>query len=321
MRPVYRFLSVALLFGVLILSGVLTAGCLKESTLMVTGMNVGAQQINPSQVTLNVTTEIENLQGFGSGTPRLQLRAFNTETGLLETERTDTLRGIGWGSARTAMQNIDLPRKGSYRLVATVYEGEKRKAQGEITVYNLERLIPDSQQSGLVIGDIDFIAKKVSGDSVDIQTDLYIGNDDQSPSGPFDVEVKAKEMDAHLVADKQTVHVENIDPEKIIIASVLLTVPDQYNYVMEVLVWKNGTIIKRGEGTVQLRPGTTLPAGGQFVTRKIETSRFVAGEGSALPGVVSYPQMGPSTPGFSAPLAAIALAAVGGIALASRRRR
>jgi hypothetical protein len=318
MKSVFRYSGLALVIGGLMLSGVLTGGCLKESILTVKGMSVGAETVDPARVTLNVTTEIENFEGFGSGTPTLQLRAFNTETGILETERTDTLAGIGWGGTRTAMQTIILPRKGSYRLIATVYEGEKRKAQGEITVYNLDRLIPDSQQSGLVIGDIDFIARKVSGDSVEIQTDLYIGNDDPGPSGPFDVEVKAKELDAHLVADKKTVHIENVDPEKIYVASVRLTVPDQYNYVMEVLVWRNGTIIKRGEGTVQLRPGTTLPAGDQFVTKMIETSKFVAEESLASPG--AYP-MPTRTPGFSAPLGILALAAAGGVAMVWRRRK
>ena len=321
MTSAYCGLGAAFLSGVLIFSAVFAGGCLKESMLGVQGMNVGAQQVSPSVVTLNVTTEIVNFQGFGSGTPRLQLRAFSTETGLLETERTDTIGGIGWGGAVTVNQNIDLPRKGSYRLVATVYEGEKRKAQGEITVYNLERMIPDSQASGLVIGDIDFIVQGVRGDSVDIQTDLYFGNDDPGPSGPFDVEVKAKEMDAHLVADKQTVHVENVDPEKIVVTSVRLSVPDQYNYIVEVLVWKNGTIIRRGEGTVQLRPGATLPAGDQFVTKKIETSKFVAKEGTPLSYAASNSPTVARTPGFSGLLALAALAGCGAVALSQRRRR
>jgi hypothetical protein len=169
-----------------------------------------------------------------------------------------------------------------------------------------------------MIEEIDFIAKRVGGDTVDIQTDLYIGNDDPAPSGPFDVEVKAKEMDAHLVADKKTIHVDSVDTEKIIVASVLLTVPDQYNYIMEVLLWKNGTIIKRGEGAVQLRPDKVISSGDQFITKKIETSRFVA-EQSLTPATdFPYPTR---TPGFSASFAIIALAITGAIALARRGRR
>jgi hypothetical protein len=321
MKPVNRFLMFTVVSGAIILCSILAAGCLKESSLSIQGINVGAQSVSSPEVTLNVSTEIENFRGFGAGTTTLNLRAFNTETGLIENERTDTLNGIGWGGSRTVFQTIVLPRKGSYRLVATVFEGDKRKAQGEITVYNLERLTPDDQKTGLSIEDIDFIVKNVSGGSVNIQCDLYFSNNDIRPSGPFDVEVKAKEMDAHLVADKQIVPVANVDPEKIMVVPVHLTVPDQYNYVMEVLVWKNETIIRRGEGTVQLRPGTTIPAGDQFVTKKIETSKFISDQGSVMAASLPYAPVPTRAPGFGASAALVALVAFGIYAIGQRRKK
>jgi PGF-CTERM protein len=206
--------------------------------------------------------------------------------------------------------------------VATVFEGDKRKAQREKTIYNLERLTPDDQKSGLSIEDIDFIVRNVSGDSVTIQSDLYISNNGLKPSGPFDIEVKAKEMDAHIVAAKQTVPVANIDPEKILVVPVRLTVPDQYNYVMEVLVWKNETIIKRMEGTVQLRPGTTIPDGDQFVTKKIETSKFISSQstvsgGAALP----YSPVPSQAPGFGVSVALVAMVTAGAYIIGQRRQK
>jgi len=321
MKPLNRILVLTAITGALILCSVLGSGCLKESSLTIKGINVGAQQVSSPEVTLNVSTEIENSRGFGSGITTLNLRAFNTETGLIENERTDILDGIGWGGSHTVFQTMSLPRKGSYRLVATVFEGDKRKAQGEKTVYNLERLTPDNQKSGLSVEDIDFIVRNVSGDSVTIQSDLYISNNDIRPSGPFDIEVKAKEMDAHLVAAKQTVPVANIDPEKILVVPVRLTVPDQYNYVMEVLVWKNETIIKRVEGTVQLRPGTTIPGGDQFVTKKIETSKFVADQSSVSGAARPYSPIPSQAPGFGVSVALVAMATFGAYIIGQRRQK
>jgi hypothetical protein len=317
MKSMYRFSLVTLTLSALLVSSIFTAGCLRESQLFVQGINVGAEQVGASHVRLNITTDIQNMQGIGLGTPKVQLRAFNTETGLIETQRIDPVPGIGWGGALTVSQSIELPRKGSYRLIATVFEGDKRKGQGEITIYNLERLTPDTQQSGLMIEDIDFIAKKVSGNSAVIQTDIYLANGDRLPSGPFEVEVKAKETDAHLVADKQRTTIANVDPEKIVVATVLLTVPDQYNYIVEVLIWKNGTIIKRGEGSVQLRPGVQVSAGSQFVTKKIETSKFVSGDGPVAASPYPTPVM--KSPGFSVPLIVCALAAIASLVIWTRR--
>ena len=321
MKPANRFLVFALVSGALILCSIFASGCLKESSLSVQGINVGARNVTSPEVTLNVSTEIVNYMGFGSGATTINLRAFNIETGLIENERTDTINGIGWGGSRTVFQTMTLPRKGSYRLVATVFEGDKRKAQGEITIYNLERLTPDDQKSGLSIEDIDFIVKGVSGGSVNIQSDLYFSNNDVRPSGPFTVEVKAKEMDAHLVADKQAVPVANVDPEKIVVVPVRLTVPDQYNYVMEILVWKNDTIIKRGEGTVQLRPGTKIAAGDQFVTKQIETSKFISDQGSVTDSSRPYSPVPTRAPGFGATIALIAIAAAGACVIGQRRQK
>ena len=186
-----------------------------------------------------------------------------------------------------------------------------------MTVYNLERLTPDIQETGLSISDIDFLVRKVTGDRAEIQTDVYFTNDNRAASGEFDIEVKAKEEDAQLLADKQKAHVESIQPDATRVSSVTLSVPDQYNYVVEVLVWKNETIVKRGEGNVRLRPGVQVAKDTQFVTKQIETSKFVQASGSAYAG---GPAPVPTTksPGFAAPLVLIAL---GSLALLAHTRR
>jgi MYXO-CTERM domain-containing protein len=103
-------------------------------------------------------------------------------------------------------------------------------------------------------------------------------------------------------------------PETTTIRGVELSVPDQYNYVVEVLLWRDQVIMKRGEGTVLLRPGSTLAAGEYFVTKSIETSKFVAETPlSQRPVEMATPK---AQPGFET---AAALAGVGA-ALALRRR-
>jgi len=305
---------ILLCLGILIIS----AGCLKESSVAVTGITVGAQKVTGAEVTLNVTSDIQNTYGVSSGIARVQLRAYDTESGLVVAERFDDAGFLGVRGSGSVSQTIDLPRKGSYRLVSSVYENGQRKGTGEITVYNLERLTPDIQETGLSISDIDFLVKKVAGERAEIQTDIYFTNDNRAPSGTFDVEVKAKEEDAKLLADKQKTHVESIQPDATRVSSVTLSVPDQYNYVVEVLVWKNDTIVKRGEGNVRLRPGTQVAKDTLFVTKQIETSKFVQNSGSSPVSPVPQPYATKS-PGFSPPLVIIALGAL--VMLAYVRRR
>lgn len=298
---------------------VLTAGCLKDSSVTVTGITVGAENVTGADVTLDVTTDIQNTYGVSAGISRVQLKAYDTGSGLLTAENTSDAGFLGVRGSGSVTQAIVLPRKGSYRLVSTVYENGQRKGQGEITVYNLERLTPDNQQTGLSISDIDFLVRKVTGDRVDIQTDVYFTNDDRAESGPFEIEVKAKEEDARLLADKKRIAVESIQPGATKVPGVTLSVPDQYNYVVEVLVWKNDTIVKRGEGNVRLRPGMQVAKDTQFVTKQIETSKFVQGSGSAVSSPQPYPTPTRS-PGFEMPMVFISLGSLALIVYLRRRR-
>ncbi len=297
-----------------------SAGCLKESSVAITGINVGAEKITGSQVSLNVTTDVENTYGISSGISRVQLKAYDTETGLVVSDTACDAGFLGIRGAGSVSQTIELPRKGSFRLESTVFENGQRKGRGEITVYNLERLTPDNQEAGLLISDIDFMVKSVSGERAAIQTDIYFTNENPAPNGPFDIEVKAKETDAHLLADKQLTRIESIKPEATSVASVTLSVPDQYNYVVEVLVWKNGAIVKRGDGIVQLRPGTMVNKNTQFVTKKIETSKFVTGSPQPSAGAIPVPYSTPRQPGFTGPLALIAIGSLAAVFIARRNR-
>ncbi|MDD1664691.1 MAG: PGF-CTERM sorting domain-containing protein [Methanomicrobiales archaeon] len=314
MHPVLSGKPIFLVILILLSGSILVTGCLKESRLAVTGMDVKADSIASSSVRLNVTSSVTSQSGFGSGDLTFVLEAYDTDTGLVAAERADKTGGLGKGQTARASQTIDLPRSGSYRLVVTIFEGQMQKTQGELTVRNLERLPTDRDRAGVEIQDIDFIVKGVSNGRAIIVSDIYFTNEGRDPSGAYDVEVRAREMDAHLIADKQWTRIDSVKPDATVIKGVELSVPDQYNYVVEVLLWQDQVIMKRGEGTVLLRPGSTLAGGEYFVTKKIETSQFIPE--TPLPTQPPYAAMGARAPGFGI---VAALAGLGG-ALFMRRR-
>lgn len=293
------------------------AGCLKEGRLAVQDMIIKADQITASYVTLNVTSAIQNTGGVASEPLEVRLQAFNTESRLLETETVTTIPGIDWGGTKAVSQSITLPRSGSYRLIVTVFRNDRFKGQGEIQVSNLEQLVPDTQQSGLIIDDMDFIVKNVAGGLATIQTDVYVANGGKTPSGPIIVEVKATELNAGLTADKQQAALDNIDPEKMKVASVPVAVPDQYNYIVETLIWRDGTVVKRSQGIVRLRPEILISNDTKIVTSNIETSKFVASDNRMATSPYNVPVT--KSPGFDTPAALGMLGAVGGYLIIMRR--
>ncbi len=284
---------------------VCSAGCLKESRIAVTDMVVAPESVTAGQAVLNVSTSIENIFGFGADRARVLLQAFDTDTGLLVYESTRDVGVIGRGETVIVPCEMLLPRTGSYRIVAKVFEGRRQKAEGEITVSSLETLPTDSARTGVGVTGMDFIVREVTQGQAVIEADVYLTSLGAEPNPPLAVEVKAREADARLVADRQWTTVEEIQPGATVMRSVTLSIPDQYNYDVEVTLWRGDVIVERGLGHIFLAPGRTVDEGEDFVTKKIETGRFISSHPTATP-----PAAGPvraATPGFEALIAITAL--------------
>jgi hypothetical protein len=307
--------------SIILICCILSAGCIKEGRYYVQDSSIRADRVTASYVTLNVTSTIQNSGGVGSGPLDVRLRAFSADSRLLEAETVTTVPAIGWGASREVSQAVTLPREGSYRLVVAVNPDSTYRGQSEIQVNNLDRLVPDIQQSGLVIDGLDFIVRDTSGNAATIQTDVYVANGGRTGSGPVIVEVKAKELNAGLTADKQQVTLENIDPEKMMMASVPVRVPDQYNYLIEVLIWRDGAVVKRGEGIVRLRPETVVSNDTKIITNRVETAKFVVGQDQMAVSPYSGGIPVTKSPGFGSFAAISSLAALGGLFIIVKRRR
>ena len=265
-----------------LLAFTLSSGCLRsfeeESRLRITNMDISAKEVKSAFVDIDVTTYVENFHGDSSKNTSLLLKAFSTRTGLLEVQTQDDIGIINKGDTVTITQSLKLQKEGGYRIVAVLFEEDKRKNTGEITIYSLENLPADVQDIGIEVAGMDFLVREVDGGRVVIQTDLYLTNEGTAASGDYQMLIKAREMDARLLADKEWMQTGSIKPETTVIRSLNLTVPNHYNYVVEVLIWSNDTIVKRGEDYVQLKPQMTIDVGTQIETKHIETSDFIVPE-------------------------------------------
>ncbi len=306
----------------ILLASTLSSGCLRsfeeESRLRITNMDISAKEVKSAFVDLDVTTYVENFYGDSSKNTSLLLKAFSTKTGLLEVQTQDDIGIIDKGDTVTITQSLKLQKEGGYRIVAVLFEEDKRRNTGEITIYSLENLPADVQDIGIEVAGMDFLVREVDDGRVVIQTDLYLTNEGTAASGDYRMLIKAREMDARLLADKEWMQTGSIKPETTVISSLNLTVPNHYNYVVEVLIWSNDTIVKRGEDYVQLKPQMTIDVGTQVETKHIETSDFIVPQ-EAMEESVWYGDGTPmeEEPGFGILLA---IASILLVVLIQRRR-
>ncbi len=296
-------MSIILLFA----SG---SGCIRsfeeESYYNIKDMDISADRAGTSFVDLNVTTYVEKYQGDTEKNTSLLLKVYSRESGLLEVQEEVKLGKLKKGETKAVSQSLSLPKTGGYNIRSVLFEEDTQKGSGEINVYNLDFLPADVQDIGLEISEMDFRVRKVEDKKVLIESDLYLTNEGKRTSQDLRMLVKVREMDAGLLADKVWMQTGEIKPETTVIRSVNLTMPDQYNYVVEVLIWNNDTIVRRGEDYIQLNPEIEVKDKTSTETRKIQTSEF---ENADEPRMVPEEDYAgeEAAPGFSLFLSAVLL--------------
>ncbi len=305
-----------------ILAALASSGCSGVSgevkDLKITEMDIAAEKVTGTTVTINVTTYVENSGRSISKNTTLLLKAYETKTGFLETQIRSEMGAVEKGMTANLTNTLELPKKGSYRLEATLFEGEEKKSAVSRTVYNLEGLPADVEVMNVRIREMDFMVKKAENDTVQIQSDIYFTNVGPITSPDYDIQVKAREVDSGLVADKKETNVGEIPPQGTVIRSVNFTVPDQYNYRVEVLIWSNGSIVGQGEDHVLLKPEMMMVEGERLESKKIETRGFVVEEPAAESPAMEVSPMeseeyatetaGGGIPGFGIVVATISVA-------------
>lgn len=296
-------MSIILLFA----SG---SGCIRsfeeESYYNIRDMDISADRAGTSFVDLNVTTYVEKYQGDTEKNTSLLLKVYSRESGLLEVQEEVKLGKLKKGETKAVSQSLSLPKTGGYNIRSVLFEEDTQKGSGEINVYNLDFLPADVQDIGLEISEMDFRVRKVEDKKVLIESDLYLTNEGKKTSQDLRMLVKVREMDAGLLADKVWIRTGEIKPETTVIRSVNLTMPDQYNYVVEVLIWNNDTIVRRGEDYIQLNPEIEVKDKTSTETRKIQTSEFENAGASERASEEDYAGE-EATPGFSLFLSAVLL--------------
>jgi len=302
----HRKTRIALLCGILLIS-LMTCGCLRdfeESRLRVTDIDISPERVTSTSVLLNVTTYVENYGNEGSGEAKLLLKAFDSASGLLVGETTTTAGSIDKSKTLPVSQLISVEREGGYRIDVVLFEDEKRLRQRSVQIYGIGDLTPNINDIGIRIQEMDFLVENVTGSRVTIGVDLYLTNEGDFTSEDLPMLIKAREVDAGLLADKVWITTGSVEKEKTIVRSCEIAVPDGYNYIVEALIWKNDTIVERGEGVVQLNPKRTIPKDEEIVSSDIRVEDFMP-----EPEEMEYMETGAKkkVPGFTSAMTGIAV--------------
>ncbi|MGB8216407.1 MAG: PGF-CTERM sorting domain-containing protein [Candidatus Methanoperedens sp.] len=293
------------------------------SNLNIRDVDVKPVVVTSSQIEVNVTAYI-NHAGAKTKNATMLIRAISSDTRLLETQVSSPIPEIESDLEKTVAisANLNLERNGGYDLNILLFDNGSIMDSGSVSISGLSALTPMSKQSGVILSNIDFTVSNVSTGKVSIKSDIYLENRGPQASENLKVTVKAREATSNLLADKTGTETGVIANETTAVKSVVLSVPEGYNYMVVVELWKGDILINSWEKPVLLAPTKTVPTGSVEKQTNIEVSKFVREGGAAqgygapgypvpmatgTPAYSGYPGESPKAPGFETVAAISAL--------------
>src|SRR3990170_1936453 len=263
--------------------------------LSIREVDVKPVEVTSALVEVNVTAYINHAGGKTTNALML-IRAIRSDTKLLAAEVSSPIPEAETDETLIIYQNLKVERNGGYELKILLFNNGTILDSGSVSIAGLNALVPQSKKSGIVLNNIDFTVSGVSAGKVAVGSDIYLENRGSQPSENLNLIVKAREANSNLLADRTTSETGVIASEATAIKNAKLEVPDEYNYMVVVELWKGDVLINTWEKPVLLAPSKTVPKETVEKKENIEVSKFVREGGQGIPGGAYAPA---ATPGVA----------------------
>jgi len=300
----------------------------RPSVLSLQDPRVAAGEIGGERADLSLDVRMEH-RGGPADNVTVEVQAVDTDTGLVATTvRGDLGRIEGHREVRTRV-NLTVDREGGYRLYVRVYEDGRRVETGSTTVSGVKSLTPDYARSSVGFhrfGDgpasipvITYDVAEEASNRSTLRTGTYLTNRGDEPAGGLRLVVTARQVESNVIADRTTVEIDEIGPGQTVTEAADLTVPSNYNYYLDGILFKDGVVVGSATAPAKLNPTRSVPENATREEVDFRAGDFERDGGDAGATPMPTEAGGASGPGFGAVGALAALFALA--ALAARRNQ
>ncbi len=251
--------------------------------------------------------------GGNSSNSSLIIKVLDTDTGLLMQEVPMPIPEVEGEKTIEVRNNISVKREGGYEIKVLVFDRDRIVESGSVVINGLEALTPEKREVGVKIRDADFGIRDVSGGKVSVEVGVYVENIMDSASPALRMMVKAVQAESNIVADSTWIDVGPINPESLVIKKATVSVPESYNYMIEVTLWNGDVVVDKFSKVLALAPSEVIPEESKVKPINLEVTKFIKPTPATAPareaqktyptgigGFGSAPGVSPKTPGFTA---------------------
>ncbi|WP_135363486.1 DUF7490 domain-containing protein [Halosimplex halophilum] len=302
----------------------------RPSALSLQEPRVAAGEIGGERAELSLDVRMEH-RGGPADNVTVELQAVDTDTGLVAATVRKELGRIEGNREVRSRVNVTVDRQGGYRLYVRVYEDGRRVETGSTTVSGVDSLTPDYARSSVGFhrfGDgpasipvISYEVAETANNRTTLRTGTYLTNRGDEPAGGLRLVVAARQVESNVIADRATVEIDEIGPGQTVTEAAELTVPSNYNYYLDGILFRDGVVVESATAPAKLDPTRPVPENTTREEVDFRAGDFErdAGDDAGDAGATPRATQSGSGPGFGVAGALAALFALA--AIAARRNQ
>lgn len=237
-----------------------------EGEIRIEEISIGADRVGGERLDLSTDVRLAHSGGISENVT-VELRAVGLDSGLVETSRTVELGAVDEDGELAVEEPLTVQRGGDYRVEAIVYQNGVRQTTGSKSVRGTAALTPGYPASPVQfhrfteydLPVIEYTIQNSDDDSATLGVDTYLTNSGDSDAENLRIEFKARQVESGIVATEREVTVDTVSPSRTTRPGTELTVPSQYNYYLDAILWKDGVIVDTARAGATLDPSVQVP--------------------------------------------------------------
>jgi PGF-CTERM protein len=280
--------------------------------LDVTEMTLSAGAVTGETATLEATVFLRH-HGGSADNVSVEVRATDADSGLVaDTTRRD-LGTVENRGEREVPLPVTVPREGGYEVTTLLYVDGERVDDASASVRGVGALTPPHAESTVRFHEfpdrpsVEYRVASVDDGRATLNVTSYLTNGGDDPESGLRLEVTARQADSDVVADRSEARLGDLAAGRTARPNVRLTVPDGYNYYLDVTLWRDGVIIDTTRAAANLDPEETLSVNETRREVGFEASDFETGGGSAADRPETEAGLTGEQPGLGPVVAVVAL--------------
>ncbi|WP_224448975.1 DUF7490 domain-containing protein [Haloprofundus salilacus] len=285
--------------------------------------------ITPGDATGETATLVveARLSHWGNPTENVTVlfRAADSESNLVETSRSVDVGTLTGDRETPVRANLTVAREGGYEIETVVYRDGERVDRASRRVSGLEALTPPYAESNVAFAEstglqpVSVAVGSADGDRVSLDLSAALTNGGDEPTGDLEVTFVVRQAESNVVADRVTVPVGEIRAGRTSTADASVTVPDEYNYYVDAILWRDDVHVDSAQSVANLDPTERISPNVTEREVEFEVEDFESndGNGGYDDGRGVERTTSTDTPGFGVVAGVVALLAA---TLLTRRR-